>query len=174
MVSLHSSTRNSSPSSDESNVFYFKMKGGFYRYIAEFATGDAKGKAAQSACVAYVEASKIAEKDLVVNHPVRLAMALNFSVFQSEVFENPDEASEMARVAFEDAITELDVKVIDVSVVAQRQIPMVQTFQKTMEIPQLHCIDKVVDDPVVQVPRVQVVEKIVEIPEIQTVQGTQV
>ena len=80
MVSLHSSTRNSSPSTDESKVFYFKMKGGFYRFIAEFATGDAKGKAAQSGCVAYVEASKITEKDLVVNHPVRLAMALNFSV----------------------------------------------------------------------------------------------
>merc|ERR1712107_706044 len=66
--------------------------------------------------------------------------------------------------------------VVDIPVVAQRQIPMVQTVQKTIEIPQLQYIDKVVDVPVVQVvqvPRLQVVEKIVEVPEIQTVQGTQ-
>ena len=180
--------------------------------VAEFATGDAKGKAAQSACVAYVEANKIAEKDLVVNHPVRLAMALNSSVFHPEVLqnpddcdglvcinkhrlniaggvdvgkddldegENPDESSEMARVAVEDAITELDDKI--------NEIPMVQTVQKTIEIPQLQCIDKV-DVPVVQVvqvPQVQVVEQTVEIhhlqtveknfeiPQIQMVQGTQ-
>merc|ERR1712064_178886 len=59
-------------------------------------------------------------------------------------------------------------KVVDIPVVAQRQIPMVQTVQKTVEIPQLQYIDKVVDVPVVQI-----VEKIVEVPEIQTVQGTQ-
>merc|ERR1712122_408361 len=78
--------------------------------------------------------------------------------------------------------------VVDIPVVAQRQIPMVQTVQKTIEIPQLQYIDKVVDVPVVQVvqvpqvqvvektveiPQLQIVEKIVEIPEIQTVQGTQ-
>merc|ERR1711945_75660 len=66
--------------------------------------------------------------------------------------------------------------VVDIPVVAQRQIPMVQTVQKTIEIPQMQYIDKVVDVPVVQVmqvPQVQVVEKTVEIPEIQTVQGTQ-
>ena len=74
-------------------------------YLAEFATSDAMGKAAGSACVDHVEANQIAEKDLVVNHLVRLATRLNFSVFQSEVFQNSDEASQMARVAFEDAVT---------------------------------------------------------------------
>merc|ERR1712135_84199 len=67
-------------------------------------------------------------------------------------------------------------KVVDIPVVAQRQIPMVQTVQKTIEIPQLQYVDKVVDVPVVQVvqvPQVQIVEKTVEIPEIQMVQGTQ-
>ena len=53
---------------------------------------------------------------------------------------------------------------------------MVQTVQKTMEIPQLQCMDKVVDDHLVQVvhvPQVQIVWKIHEIPEIQTDLGTQ-
>ena len=81
-----------SPSTDESKAFYYKMKGDYYRYLAEFATGDAKSKACQDACFAYAEATKIAEKDLVVTHPVRLAMALNSSVFLHDVLQNPDEA----------------------------------------------------------------------------------
>ena len=150
---------------DESKLFYHKMKGEYHRYLAEFATSDAMGKAAGSACVDHVEANKIAEKDLVVNHPVRVATALNFSVFQSEVFQNSDEASEMARVAFEDAIT---APVIDIPAVTQ-QILIAQIVQKTIEIPQLHCIDNVIDVPAVQVvhvPQVQVMEKTVEIPQL--------
>ena len=63
-------------------------------------------------------------------------------------------------------------KVDEMPVAVQRQIPMVQTVQKTMEIPQLQCIDKVVDDPVVQVPHFQVVEKKVGIPQLQIVEKT--
>merc|ERR1712203_1289508 len=93
---------------DESKVFYQKMKADYYRYIAEFTDGDAKAKAAENARLAYEEAQKVAEKDLVVTHPIRLGLALNFSVFQYEVLSNPDEACKMARTAFEDAIAELD------------------------------------------------------------------
>merc|ERR1712230_322302 len=92
----------------ESKVFYQKMKADYYRYIAEFSDGDAKAKAAENARLAYTEAQKVAEKDLAVTHPIRLGLALNFSVFQYEVLQNPDEACKMARTAFEDAIAELD------------------------------------------------------------------
>ena len=92
-----------SASTGESKVFYYKMKGDYYRYLAEFATGDAKSKAAEDARVAYAEATKVAEKDLVVTHSIHLGLALNFSVFQYEVLQNPDEACKMARVAFEDS-----------------------------------------------------------------------
>ena len=37
----------------ESKVFYHKMKGDYYRYIAEFTDGDKKSKAADSAKLAY-------------------------------------------------------------------------------------------------------------------------
>jgi 14-3-3 protein epsilon len=94
--------------SGESKVFYQKMKADYYRYIAEFSDGDAKAKAAENARLAYEDASKVAEKDLVVTHPIRLGLALNYSVFQYEVLGNPDEACKMARTAFEDAIAELD------------------------------------------------------------------
>merc|ERR1712032_21161 len=92
----------------ESKVFYQKMKADYYRYIAEFTDGDAKSKAAENARLAYDEARKVAEKDLVVTHPIRLGLALNYSVFLYEVLSNPDEACKMARTAFEDAIAELD------------------------------------------------------------------
>merc|ERR1711974_395148 len=92
----------------ESKVFYQKMKADYFRYIAEFSEGDKKSKAAESARQAYEEAHKVAEKDLAVTHPIRLGLALNYSVFQYEVLQNPDEACKMARTAFEDAIAELD------------------------------------------------------------------
>merc|ERR1712190_274562 len=95
-------------SNGESKVFYQKMKADYYRYIAEFSEGDAKNKAAENARMAYDEAQKVAEKDLAVTHPIRLGLALNFSVFQYEVLNKPDDACKMARTAFEDAIAELD------------------------------------------------------------------
>merc|ERR1711935_9289 len=92
----------------ESKVFHQKMQADYYRYIAEYTTGDAKTKASNDAKCAYEEAQTIAAKDLAVTHPIRLGLALNFSVFQYEVLANPDEACKMARSAFEDAIAELD------------------------------------------------------------------
>merc|ERR1712119_149094 len=95
-------------STGESKVFYQKMKADYYRYIAEFTLGDKKSKAAESARQAYQDAQNVAEKDLAVTHPIRLGLALNFSVFQYEVLQQPEEACKMARTAFEDAIAELD------------------------------------------------------------------
>merc|ERR1712151_586413 len=95
-------------SGGESKVFYQKMKADYYRYIAEFTEGDKKSSAAESARKAYQEAAEVAEKDLAVTHPIRLGLALNYSVFMYEVLTNSDEACKMARTAFEDAIAELD------------------------------------------------------------------
>merc|ERR1712217_99285 len=95
-------------STGESKVFYQKMKADYYRYIAEFTDGEAKTKAAESARAAYQEAHNVAEKDLAVTHPIRLGLALNFSVFMCEVLSQPEQACQVARAAFEDAIAELD------------------------------------------------------------------
>merc|ERR1719498_511531 len=95
-------------STGESKVFYQKMKADYYRYIAEYSEGDAKSKAAANAEAAYGEAQSVAEKDLAVTHPIRLGLALNYSVFQYEVLSKPDDACKMAREAFESAIAELD------------------------------------------------------------------
>merc|ERR1712232_164644 len=89
-------------------VFYQKMKADYYRYIAEYTDGDKKKDAANNAKDAYKAAQTEAEKDLAVTHPIRLGLALNFSVFQYEVLGETDEACKMAREAFEQAIAELD------------------------------------------------------------------
>merc|ERR1712173_306397 len=98
----------SKASTGESKVFYQKMKADYYRYIAEFTVEQKKTDAAESARKAYADAAEVAEKDLAVTHPIRLGLALNYSVFQYEVLSNPEEACKMARSAFEDAIAELD------------------------------------------------------------------
>jgi len=95
-------------STGEGKVFYEKMKADYYRYIAEFTTGAAKEEASENARKAYDAAKQVAEKDLAVTHPIRLGLILNYSVFQYEVLQNPEEACKMARTAFEDAIAELD------------------------------------------------------------------
>jgi 14-3-3 protein epsilon len=92
----------------ESKVFYQKMKADYYRYIAEYTENAKQKSAADSAKAAYAEAAAVAEKELAVTHPIRLGLALNFSVFQYEVLKDPAEAQAMAKKAFEDAIAELD------------------------------------------------------------------
>lgn len=69
-----------SASTGESKVFYYKMKGDYHRYLAEFATGTERKDAAENSLVAYKAASDIAMTDLPPTHPIRLGLALNFSV----------------------------------------------------------------------------------------------
>merc|ERR1712118_556530 len=61
----------------EAKVFYHKMKGDYYRYIAEFTDGDKKTAAANKAKAAYDDAMSAAG-ELAVTHPIRLGLALNF------------------------------------------------------------------------------------------------
>jgi len=92
----------------ESKVFYHKMKGDYHRYLAEFTTGDSRQKSADAAHDAYKAASEVANAELASTHPIRLGLALNFSVFYYEIMNSPDGACNLAKQAFDDAITELD------------------------------------------------------------------
>ncbi|KAL8133935.1 14-3-3-like protein D [Apium graveolens] len=92
----------------ESKVFYLKMKGDYYRYLAEFKIGDERKHAAEETMVAYKAAQDIAAADLPSTHPIRLGLALNFSVFYYEILNASEKACNMAKQAFEEAIAELD------------------------------------------------------------------
>ena len=90
----------------EAQVFYLKMKADYYRYLAEFAT-DLKSQHASKAEKAYTDATSQADA-LAPTHPIRLGLALNFSVFLYEVQTKSKEACDLAKQAFDDAIAELD------------------------------------------------------------------
>ena len=122
-----------SPSTDESKAFYYKMKSDYYRYFAEFATGETKSKAGEDACDACVEADKIAENDSAVTHPVRLAMDTKF-------------------------LQSLKTRCSEINEEFDRRVVDRQTELKAV----IDAMNKVVDDLVVQVPQIQVVEKTVE------------
>jgi 14-3-3 protein beta/theta/zeta len=92
----------------ESKVFYLKMKGDYYRYLAEVAGGDAKQGIVDKSQQAYPEAFDVAKEKMQPTHPIRLGLALNFSVFYYEIQNTPDKACQLAKQAFDDAIAELD------------------------------------------------------------------
>ncbi|KVI08597.1 hypothetical protein Ccrd_013033, partial [Cynara cardunculus var. scolymus] len=97
-----------SASSGDSKVFYLKMKGDYYRYLAEFKTGSERKEAAENTLSAYKAAQDIANGELAPTHPIRLGLALNFSVFYYEILNSPDRACNLAKQAFDEAIAELD------------------------------------------------------------------
>lgn len=93
---------------NESYVFYQKMKGDYLRYLAEFSTGNERKDAAENSLVAYKAASDKAGTTLQATHPIRLGLALNFSVFYYEILNSPERACRLAKQAFDHAVTELD------------------------------------------------------------------
>ena len=97
-----------SSTSGESKVFYYKMKGDYHRYLAEFQSGETRKASTEDALTAYKAASEIAVTELPPTHPIRLGLALNFSVFYYEILNSPDRACQLAKQAFDDAIAELD------------------------------------------------------------------
>lgn len=94
-------------SNAESKVFYLKMKGDYYRYLAEVASDD-KAEVVGGSQKAYQNALDIARSQMPPTHPIRLGLALNFSVFYYEIANSPDQACQLAKQAFDEAIAELD------------------------------------------------------------------
>lgn len=92
----------------ESTVFFYKMKGDYYRYLAEFTAAEEKKEAADQSMKAYETASTTSEAELPPTHPIRLGLALNFSVFYYEILNSPERACHLAKQAFDEAISELD------------------------------------------------------------------
>jgi len=95
-------------SNAESKVFYLKMKGDYFRYLSEVAQGDERKAVVDDSQKAYQDAFDISKSKMQPTHPIRLGLALNFSVFYYEILNSPDKACHLAKQAFDDAIAELD------------------------------------------------------------------
>jgi len=91
----------------ESKVFYFKMQGDYHRYLAESTTGEVRQASAEKALQAYKAASETS-LELQPTNPIRLGLALNFSVFYYEIMNSPDNAIQLGKQAFDDAIEKLE------------------------------------------------------------------
>jgi len=91
--------------SAEEKVFYCKMKGDYHRYKAEYLF-DITG-CIQMASKAY-EAALTESKELKSTNPIRLGLALNFSVFHYEIKKNKAQACSLAKSAFDNAVGELE------------------------------------------------------------------
>jgi len=81
------------------------MIGDYYRYLAEFAAADGNDK---KAAQFYAQAMDIAKDKLDPTDPIRLGLALNYSVCFYEILKDKKKACELAKSAFDQAISKLD------------------------------------------------------------------
>ena len=83
------------------------MVGDYYRYVAESATADILDQVKQGALKGYEEADKLS-KGLNACNPIRLGLALNFSVFYYEVMNDHKKACELGEAALSEALEKID------------------------------------------------------------------
>ncbi len=91
----------------EGKAFFLKMVGDYYRYMAESASGDVLSQARDGALQNYKEA-ETAGKDLPPCNPIKLGLALNFSVFYYEVMQDNKQACTLAETALQEAMNKID------------------------------------------------------------------
>ena len=91
--------------SDEAKAFFVKMVGDYYRYMAENAKDALLEEVKTKAKAAYEEANGI---DLPACNPIKLGLALNFSVFNYEVLKDHAKACELADNALQSALDKID------------------------------------------------------------------
>ncbi len=93
--------------SDESKVFYLKMKADYCRYICEIINTNENQTYVEESEKCYKEAN-----DLVQNfpwtNPIRLGLSLNYSVFYYEIKKNVNQAIKIAKEAIKGAKKQFD------------------------------------------------------------------
>ena len=92
---------------DESKAFFQKMIGDYYRYVAESAAEDKVAQVRDGALEGYGAASDHAQS-LNACNPIRLGLALNYSVFQYEVMNDHKKACELGESALTEALEKID------------------------------------------------------------------
>jgi len=89
----------------EAQVFYLKMAGDYYRYLAEAVASVQNEK---SSADFYKKAFELSQVVLEPTHPIRLGLALNYSVCFYEILKDKKKACQLAKDAFDEAISKLD------------------------------------------------------------------
>lgn len=94
-------------SDKESQAFFQKMIGDYYRYVAESSKGAQLEEVKAGALEGY-NAAKDLSTELNACNPIRLGLALNFSVFYYEVINDHKQACELGEKALADALEKID------------------------------------------------------------------
>lgn len=89
----------------EAQVFYLKMAGDYFRYLSEAVSNKTNEK--ESAAF-YKKAFDLSVQVLEPTHPIRLGLALNYSVCFYEILKDKKKACQLAKDAFDEAISKLD------------------------------------------------------------------
>jgi len=89
----------------EAQIFYLKMAGDYYRYLAEAVKSEESELATHDY---YRDAFDLSQKVLEPTHPIRLGLALNYSVCFYEILKQKKKACQLAKDAFDEAISKLD------------------------------------------------------------------
>jgi 14-3-3 protein epsilon len=92
----------------ENKVFYLKLKADYYRYKCEFSNGKDFDEACANAEKVYKEAYELSNKEMPITNSTRLGLDLNFSVFYYEIKGLKEEACNVAKNAFDEAMKSLD------------------------------------------------------------------
>ena len=95
-------------SDSETKVFFLKLKGDYYRYKCEFASGKDFDEACDKAEKVYNEAYEMANRDIPITNSTRLGLALNYSVFYYEIKGLKEKACFIAKNAFDESMKVLD------------------------------------------------------------------
>ena len=94
-------------SSDETKAFFYKMIGDYYRYVAECADAT-KIEMVKNGALENYQLAQTSSESLNSCNPIRLGLALNFSVFHYEVMNNHKTACELGEAALTDALEKID------------------------------------------------------------------
>lgn len=100
-------TKDDIKNNKESNIFFLKMKGDYYRYKAEVERDEELKGSTEEAHKAYEKAFQ-ESMTLLPTNPIRLGLALNYSVFYYEILKKVEDACKLAKTSFDNAIAELE------------------------------------------------------------------
>ena len=110
-------------------LFFRKLVGDFYRYMAEYSDESEANSARQSAEEAYHRAMSDAELSLEKYDPVRLGIILNYAVFKYDICSE----HEMAKGILEDVISGIKVSSLFVDGLEPESANMVQIMMQNLQ-----------------------------------------
>ena len=92
----------------EAHSYYLKLKGDFYRYIAEVSVGDLYTRSCEKAMLSYEEAVTVLGSRTSPANPSRLSIELNKSVMLYEILSQDEKAVLLAKAVFDEGMKDLD------------------------------------------------------------------